>query len=96
MFQKLWVLHITTAKTFGPTKVSIDGCEYVDDFKGIIGLILLTFSMKLRSSLKSLGLPLISLSTNRMELQKLNLVPLLLITWTEILMKILSLLCVQR
>jgi hypothetical protein len=32
MSQKLWVQHITTAKTFGPTKVSIDGCEYVDDF----------------------------------------------------------------
>ena len=29
--QKLWVQHITTAKTF-IDKVSIDGCEYVDDF----------------------------------------------------------------
>jgi hypothetical protein len=32
MSQKLWVQHITTAKIFGPTRVSIDGCEYVDDF----------------------------------------------------------------
>ena len=32
MSQKLWVAHATTAKTFGPTRVSIDGCEYVDDF----------------------------------------------------------------
>ena len=31
MSQKLWVQHITTAKTFGPTRVSIQGCEYVDD-----------------------------------------------------------------
>jgi hypothetical protein len=32
MSQKLWVQHNTTAKTFGPTRVSIEGCEYVDDF----------------------------------------------------------------
>jgi hypothetical protein len=32
MSQRLWVQHITTAKPFGPTRVSIDGCEYVDDF----------------------------------------------------------------
>jgi hypothetical protein len=32
MSQKLWVQHITAAKTFGPTRVSMDGCEYVDDF----------------------------------------------------------------
>ena len=32
MSQKLWVAHATTAKTFGPTRVSIDGCQYVDDF----------------------------------------------------------------
>jgi len=31
MSQKLWVQHITTGQTFGPTRVSIDGCEYVDD-----------------------------------------------------------------
>jgi hypothetical protein len=28
----LWVQHITIAKTFGPTKVSIEGCSDVDDF----------------------------------------------------------------
>ena len=33
MSQKLWIQHQTTAKTYGPTKVTIDGCEYVDDFK---------------------------------------------------------------
>jgi hypothetical protein len=32
MSQKLWVAHKTPAKTFGPTRVSIEGCEYVDDF----------------------------------------------------------------
>ena len=32
MSEKLWVAHQTTAKTFGPSRVSIDGCEYVDDF----------------------------------------------------------------
>jgi hypothetical protein len=32
MSQKLWVAHATTAKTFGPTKVSIEGCSDVDDF----------------------------------------------------------------
>ncbi len=31
--QKLWVQHITAGKTFGPTRVSIQGCEYVDDLK---------------------------------------------------------------
>jgi hypothetical protein len=31
MSQKLWVSYVTPAKTFGPTRVSIDGCEYVDD-----------------------------------------------------------------
>jgi hypothetical protein len=29
--QKLWVQHQTNAKTFGPTKVSIEGCDDVDD-----------------------------------------------------------------
>lgn len=32
MSKKLWVAHATTAKAFGPTRVSIDVCEYVDDF----------------------------------------------------------------
>ena len=32
MSQKLCVQQITTAKTFDPTRFSIDGCEYVDDF----------------------------------------------------------------
>ena len=32
MSQKLWVAHATPSKTFGPTRVSIDGCQYVDDF----------------------------------------------------------------
>jgi hypothetical protein len=32
MPQKLWVQHNTAGKIFGPTRVSIDGCEYVDDF----------------------------------------------------------------
>jgi hypothetical protein len=40
MSKKLWVAHVTPSKTFGPTRVSIDGCEYVDDFKGIIRKIL--------------------------------------------------------
>ena len=31
MAQKLWVAYETAEKTFGPTRVSIDGCEYVDD-----------------------------------------------------------------
>jgi len=31
MSKKLWVEHITATNTFGPTRVSIDGCEYVDD-----------------------------------------------------------------
>ena len=35
MSQKLWVAHATPAKTFGPTRVSIEGCSDVDDFKGI-------------------------------------------------------------
>jgi hypothetical protein len=30
--QKLWIQHQTTAKTYGPTRVSTNGCEYVDDF----------------------------------------------------------------
>ena len=29
---KLWVSYVTPAKIFGPTRVSVDGCEYVDDF----------------------------------------------------------------
>jgi S-formylglutathione hydrolase FrmB len=37
--QKLWVQYVTPARTFGPTRVSIDGCEDVADFKGIIGNI---------------------------------------------------------
>jgi hypothetical protein len=32
MSQKLWVSYVTPAKTFGPTRVCVDGCEYVDDF----------------------------------------------------------------
>ena len=32
MSQKLWVEHETPAKTFGPTRVSTKGCDYVDDF----------------------------------------------------------------
>ena len=32
MSQKLWVQHQTTAKTYGPTKVPIDGCADIDDF----------------------------------------------------------------
>ena len=32
MSRKLWVAYKTPARTFGPTRVSIDGCEYVDDF----------------------------------------------------------------
>ena len=32
MSQKIWVAHETPAKTFGPTRVSIDGCSDVDDF----------------------------------------------------------------
>jgi len=32
MSQKLWVSYVTPAKTFGPTKVPIDGCKDVDDF----------------------------------------------------------------
>ena len=35
--QKLWVAYETSGTTFGPTRVSIDGCQYVDDFKGIRG-----------------------------------------------------------
>jgi len=31
MSQKLWVSYVTPAKIFGPTKVSVDGCEDVDD-----------------------------------------------------------------
>ena len=42
-------------------------------------------------SVTDLGLPLISLSTSLMELQKLELETLLLITWKEILMEIHSL-----
>jgi hypothetical protein len=34
---KLWVEHITPAKTF-LDKVSIQGCEDVADFKGIIDM----------------------------------------------------------
>ena len=33
MSQKLWVAYDTPAKTFGPTKVSSEGCSDVDDFK---------------------------------------------------------------
>lgn len=32
MSQKLWVEYKMAEKTFGPTRVSIDGFEYVDDF----------------------------------------------------------------
>ena len=35
MSEKLWVAHQTPERTFGPTRVSIEGCEYVDEFKGI-------------------------------------------------------------
>jgi len=31
--QKLWVLHQTAARNYGPTRVSTDGCYYVDDFR---------------------------------------------------------------
>jgi hypothetical protein len=41
MSQKLWVAHDTPAKRFGPTRVSIQDCEYVDDFKGIIEIQLI-------------------------------------------------------
>ena len=34
--QKLWIAHETPVKRFGPTRVSIKGCEYVDDLKGIL------------------------------------------------------------
>jgi hypothetical protein len=34
--QKLWVLHRTAKSDFGPTKVSVDGCADVDDFKLVI------------------------------------------------------------
>ena len=30
--QKLWVQHQTTAKTYGPTKITIEECSDVDDF----------------------------------------------------------------
>jgi hypothetical protein len=30
--QKLWVQHQTTATTYGPTKISVDGITDVDDF----------------------------------------------------------------
>ena len=36
MSKKLWIAYQTLAKRFGPTRVSIEGCEYVDDLKGII------------------------------------------------------------
>ncbi len=39
---KLWVAHKTPSRIFGPTKVSIEGCSDVDDFKGIIENIFLT------------------------------------------------------
>ena len=32
MTTKLWVQHQTTERTFGPSRVSIQDCEYVDDF----------------------------------------------------------------
>jgi len=32
MTQKLWVENKTTERTYGLTRVSIEGCEYVDDF----------------------------------------------------------------
>ena len=32
MSQKLWVQHQMDGRTYGPTRVTIDGCEYVDDF----------------------------------------------------------------
>jgi hypothetical protein len=31
--QKLWVAHETSERTFGPLRVSTQGCEYVADFK---------------------------------------------------------------
>jgi hypothetical protein len=32
MSQKLWVQHETPVKTYGPTRVSIDGCTYIAQF----------------------------------------------------------------
>jgi hypothetical protein len=32
MSPKLWIAHATTDNTFGPTKVSFQGCEDVADF----------------------------------------------------------------
>ena len=32
MSKKLWVAYEAPEETFGPTRVSIEGCEYVDDF----------------------------------------------------------------
>jgi hypothetical protein len=32
MSKKLWVSYVTPSKTFGPTKVSFQGCSDVDDF----------------------------------------------------------------
>ena len=29
--QKLWVAYVTSKRTFGPSRVSTQGCEYVDD-----------------------------------------------------------------
>ena len=36
MLQMLWVEHKTAAKTFGPTKISIDECSDVDDFLNLL------------------------------------------------------------
>lgn len=36
MSQKLWVKHQAAERTFGVTRVSIDSCEYVHDFKAVI------------------------------------------------------------
>ena len=32
MSQELWVAHEALTKRFGPTRVSIEGCDYIDDF----------------------------------------------------------------
>jgi hypothetical protein len=38
MSQTLWVAHETSNGTFGPTRVSIEGCSDVDDFIDILKL----------------------------------------------------------
>jgi len=83
MSKKLWIAHQTAEKIFGPTRVSFDGCEYVDDFKGIFYNILLNIQKKLKRSSPMhlvLMIHLNSLSFDRTERQKLKPTSLLLIT----------------